>query len=233
MPASLLSNQPQLIQVADLPQLGAASDFLAQFQPRPLSLQIVTPGNLGAMTWQWQLQGDATYSAPVASEAQGGAAWSYTLPDPGYGAITFPDLYYLAGSLYTVSSTGTVTAIGGATIGPTAARFDVRQLACAEVTSVAITWMQPRVVPPVLSIGPQILGWLGDLVIYRLRSRQGMTPEQGGAGDDNVRVRAKMAEDNLKLIGASEDRPPDIVDSSTGSGAGFPVMPLGATLRGW
>jgi hypothetical protein len=70
--------------------------------------------------------------------------------------------------------------------------------------------------------------------MYRLRSRQGMTPPEAGAGDDNVRLRAKDAEKQLMAIGASSDRPPDIVDSSQGdTGAGFNAYPLGDPLTGW
>lgn len=229
--------QVQLIQISDLIQMGSSSEFLTQFQPRPLTVQIVTGGALGTMTWQWQQQGDTAFSAVISSEAQGGGAWSYALPDPGFGTLTFPDGAYVINTTYTISSatpTPTVTPGVGALAGLSATRFDCRQLSCIEVTSLAVTWMQPRVVPPVVSIGSQIVGWLADLVMYRLRSRQGMTPPEAGAGDDNVRLRAKDAETQLKAIGASADRPPDIVDSSQGdTGAGFAAYPIGDSLTGW
>jgi hypothetical protein len=102
------------------------------------------------------------------------------------------------------------------------------------VTSDAVTWMQPRVVPPVVSVGAQIVGWLADLAIFRLKSRSGMTPPGAGSGDDNLRANAEAAEKNLRMIGASEDRPPDLVDSSQGDiGAGFSALPQGDSLRGW
>jgi hypothetical protein len=226
--------QAQLIQVTDLQQLGASSDFLVQFQPRPLTVQIVAGGALGVMTWQWQQVGDSAFSSVISSEAQGGAAWSYSLSDPGFGVLTFPDGTYVINTTYLVSSTGSVTPGASAYAGLTATRFDARLLACIEVTSLAVTWMQPRVVPPVISVGQQIVGWLADIVMYRLRSRQGMTPPEAGAGDDNVRLRAKDAEAQLKAIGASADRPPDIVDSSQGdAGAGFAAYPIGDSLTGW
>lgn len=233
MPSSLLPNQPRLIQVADLGRLGASSDFLAIFQPRPLLVQIVLGGVLGTMTWQWQLQGDSAWSGTINSEAI--TPWSSSPVDPAYAVLTFAAGTYVLGDTYVVSSTGVVTGGSGTGIGLlSATRFDPRADACDEVTSLGVTWMQPRVVPPVLSIGPQIAGWFFDLVKYRLRSRQGMTPAGAGAGDDNDRARAIDAEKNLKMIGASEDRPPDIVDSSQGDiGAGFNAYPQGDDLIGW
>jgi len=233
MPAVLLPNQPQLIQPADLLQIATASDLLAQFQLRPLTLQIVTGGALGTMTWQWQQQGDTAFTPALASELP--APFTFLLPDPGFGTLTFASGTYNANDTYSVSSAGIVTGGSGGGVGLiTATRFNVPQLACIETVSLAVTWLQPRVVPPVLSIGPQILGWLADLVIYRLRSRQGMTPPDGGVGDDNVRARAKDAELQLKAIGASQDRPPDIVDSSASdTGAGFSALPQSDDLRGW
>jgi hypothetical protein len=223
--------QAPLIITADLPRYGASSDFLSQFNLRPLVVQIVAGGDLGAMTWQWQRQGDSAWSELIYSEANAGQPWAYSPADPAFATFTFAPGTYVADATYTVSSTGVVTTSSFA--GLTAARFDVREVACVEVTSLAVTWMQPRVVAPVISVGEQVKGWLADLVIYRLRSRQGMTPEGAGGGDDNVRLRAKDAERNLKAIGASQDRPPDLVDSSAGSGAGFPVYPIGDDLAGW
>lgn len=226
--------QAQLLQVAELYQTGGSSDVLDQFQPRPLTVKIVTGGVLGLMTWQWQPFGDSAYSPEIPSEAQGGAAWTSSLRDPGFGTLTFLDGTYVAGTTYAVSSSGVVTPGAGAFAGLTATRFDCRLIACLEVTSLAVTWMQPRVVPPVISVGSQIKGWMSDLVMYRLRSRQGLTPPEAGAGDDNVRLRAKDAELQLKAIGGSQDRPPDIDDSSAGDiGAGFGAYPIGDSLRGW
>lgn len=225
-------SQAQLIQITDLLQNGASSDFLAQFQPRPLTVQIVAGGVLGAMSWMWQQQGDTAFSAVIQSESMGGSPWSYTPPDPAYGVLTFAPGTYVANDVYTVGSTGIVT--GGSFAGLSATRYDLRQVACLEATSIGVTLMQPRVVPPVLSVGPQIVGWLCDIANYRLRSRQGLTPADAGAGDDNVRARAEAAEKNLQRIGISEDRPPDLVDSSEGdTGLGFNAYPTGDSLRGW
>jgi hypothetical protein len=225
--------QVDLLSPTEALQYGASSDFLSQFQPRPLTVQIVAGGVLGVMSWQWQAQGDVAYSAVVTSEA--GAPQPYLLVDPGYGTLTFAAGTYVTNDIYNVSTAGVVTGGTGGGIGlVSATRFDLRALTCTAVTSKAITWMQPRVVPPVVSVGPQIKQWLAALYVYDLRSRQGMTPPDAGAGDDNQRLRAVDAEKQLRAIGGSEDRPPDIVDSSQGDlGAGFPAQPIGDSLRGF
>lgn len=232
-PAALLPNQPQLILPTDLPRYGMSSDFLSQFAVRPLTVQIVAGGALGAMTFQWQRQGDPAFSAVINSEAA--PPWVSGLDDPGFAILTFAAGTYNANDSYTISSQGVVTGGSGSGIGLiSATRFDVRQDACVEAVSLTVTWLQPRCVPPVLSVGSQIQGWMGDLVSYRLRSRQGMTPPDAGAGDDNVRLRAVNAQTELQKIGASTDRPPDIVDGSAGDlGAGFPAQPVGDPLRGF
>jgi hypothetical protein len=232
-PSALLSNQPQLIFPADLYRLGGSSDFLDQFRPRPLQVQIVAGGAIGTMTWQWQQVGDTAYSAVISSETP--APFAFPLSDPGYGVLTFATGTYVANDVYNISSSGVVTGGSGTGVGLlSATRFDVRQDACVEVVSIGVTWLQPRCVPPITQVGPQIQGWFADLVMYRLRSRQGLTPAGAGAGDDNVRMRADTAQKELQRIGGSEDRPPDIVDSSQGNlGLGFAAYPIGDPLRGW
>lgn len=226
-------SQADLIQISDLLQYGASSDFLSQFQPRPLSVQIVAGGALGSMTWQWQSFGDPAYSAVIASE--NAPPWVYSLPDPGFGTLTFASGTYNANDVYTISTAGVVTGGTGGGIGMVSAtRFDPRAIACTSATSKGVTWLQPRCVPPIISVGPQVKEWLACVAVYALRSRQGMTPPDAGAGDDNVRLRAVDAEKQLRAIGISEDRPPDIIDSSTSNtGAGFAAYPIGDSLRGF
>lgn len=225
-------SQSDLISSTDLLQYGGSSDFLAQFQPRPLTISIATGGVLGIATFTWKAVGDANASAALATET---GPFVATLPDGAWAVLTFAAGTYNLNDTYNVSSQGVVTGGTGTGIGLlSATRFDLRALTCTAVTSKAVTWMQPRVVPPVLSVGPQIKQWLASLAIYDLRSRVGMTPDGAGAGDDNIRARAEDAEKQLRQIGQSEDRPPDLVDSSTGNiGAGFSAYPSGSSLRGW
>lgn len=227
-------SQAPLITPSDLLQNGATSDFLAQFVPRPLSVQIMTAGPLGTMQFAWQQQIDTAYSATIPSESVA-PSWSSDLADPGFGTLTFAPGTYNAGDIYTVSSQAVVTGGTGSGIGlVSATRFDPRLVACARATSDGCTWMQPRVVSPVISVGPQIIGWFADVASFYLRSRQGMTPAGAGNGDDNVRLRYETAEKQLKAIGVSQQRPPDIVDSSPGNaGGGFTVQPISGDLVGW
>jgi hypothetical protein len=224
--------QDLLIQPSELGQYGASSDFLAQFALRPLELQIGIGGALGAMAVQWRRQGETNFSELFYSDAV--SSWSLELPDPSWTTITCAAGSYVAGTLYVISSNGVVIPGVGAIAGIAATRSDQRLLWCTAATSKGVTWMQPRVVPPVISVGAQVKEWLADLAIYGLRKRLGLTPAGAGPGDDEVRARNEAAERNLKLIGSSSDRPPDLVDSSTGNaGAGFNAYPTGDDLRGF
>jgi hypothetical protein len=224
--------QLPLIDAADLLRFGGTSDFLEQFRARPLLILIDGAGVLGVMSFQWKRQGEDNYSATIYSEA--GAAWSYTLPDPAHATLTFAAGAYVANTAYTVDSHGAVTPGVGAFVGLTATRLDLIADACLSATKKAATWMQPRVVSPVISIGEDIKQWIADIAKYGLRSRNGLTPPGAGAGDDNDRLRAVDAEKNLKLIGQSTDRPQDLIDSSGSlEGAGLPAYPTGGDLRGW
>jgi hypothetical protein len=224
--------QLPLIDAADLLRFGGSSDFLDQFRPRPLTILVVTGGAVGAMSFQWKRIDEEHYSATITSEA--GASWAVTLPDLAYATLTFADGAYAPDTAYSVGSTGMVLPGAGAFNGLTATRLDLIADACISATKKAATWMQPRVVPPVHSVGEDIKQWIADVAKYGLRSRNGLTPPGAGAGDDNDRLRAVDAEKNLKLIGQSTDRPFDLVDSSgTTEGAGFPALPTGGALRGW
>src|SRR3954470_15263936 len=224
--------QAPLITAADLLRFGASSDFLEQFRPRQLTVLMVAGGPLGAATFQWKRIDEEHYSATIYSEA--GAAWSVTLPDLAYATLTFAAGAYVPNTAYSVGSLGIVLPGTGAFDGITATRLDLIADACLSATKKAATWIQPRVVSPVLSVGEDIKQWIADIAKYGLRSRNGLTPPGAGAGDDNDRLRAVDAEKNLKLIGQSTDRPYELVDSSgTTEGAGLPAYPTGSPLRGW
>jgi hypothetical protein len=225
--------QAPLIARRDLLNHGASSEFVDWFRLRPIEVQVQTGGALGAVTIAWRVQGDLNWSAPEPSEP--GTSWAWDAPDPAWASLVFPAGSYTAGDTWTVATSGAVVAQGSPSAGPpTATRYDLVALTCAAVTSDAVTWMQPRCVPPVLSLGEGQKGWLAHVAIYRLKSRQGMTPAQAGSGDENLRARALDAEENIKRIGRSDNRPPDIVDSSPGgTGAGIPQMPVSRSSRGF
>lgn len=220
--------QSPLITPAILARYAAGSDFLDAFEVKALSLVITTTGALGTMAFTWQVVGDVYASAPIVSEA--GAPWTKALPDPAWCSLAFAAGTYTSGQTFTVSRTGTVT---GPSSLITATRTNIAEDMCAEVTSEGVTRMQPRVVPPVLVAGVGVEGALARIVIYRLKSRSGLTPQDAGAGDDNIRVLAERAEKFLDSIGRSAQRPPDLVDSSTGGGAGIPQMPVSRSSRGF
>lgn len=225
-------SQSPLITRGDLVSHGASSDFLGQFAVRSIQISCVTGGTLGTATFAWRVFGDASWSAEERSDTA--TPWTWELPDQAWCTATFAAGTYTAGDTWDVSQSGTVTPVDIAPDTVEATRLDIVADTIASVTSDAVTWMQPRVVPPVISLGTGQKGWLAVLAIYRLKSRQGMTPTQAGTGDENLRARALDAEENLKNIGGSAQRPPDIVDSSaTGAGAGIPLMPASDDLRGW
>jgi hypothetical protein len=225
-------SQGLLITPSDLPLYGAASDFLAQFAVQTLVVKITTAGALGTMAWAWKQLGDIDYSDPITSTTTTPNVIS--LPDPGYAALTFAAGSYVLDSTYTIDPSGTVTRAGGAINTVTATRSDIVTSMCEVVTSQAVTWMQPRAKPPIISVGTGCKSWLADIVIYRLKSRVGMSPGTIGSGDENLRLRAEDAEKNLRAIGRSDNRPPDLVDSSTNNlGPGIPLMPRSLTRRGF
>jgi hypothetical protein len=225
--------QSPLITRRDILNHGASSDFLSQFLVRSIEVQVQTGGALGVMTVAWRFQGATTWSVVEGSVA--GAEWIFEVPDPGFADVTFPAHTYTEGSTYTIDPAGNVIPQGSATVGPTAERSDVVGAVIDAVTSDVVTWTQPRVVAPIVSLGEGQKGWAAALAFYRLKSRQGMMPNQAGTGDENLRARALDAETNFKAIGASNNRPPDLIDSSAGggtAGAGF-QMPVSRSSRGF
>jgi hypothetical protein len=224
--------QAALITRRDLLNHGASSDFLERLKIRPIEVQISTGGSLGTMTVAWRPQGATGWSR--AEQSEPGGTWTWDTPDPGYASATFPAAVYTAGHAWTIATDGSVTPQGAAPAGPTAVRNDVVAAIIAGVTSDFVTWAQPRCVPPIVSIGEGQKGWAAAIAVYRLKSREGMTPTQAGTGDENQRARALDAELNIKGIGASAMRPPDIVDSSPGGGGtGIPQFARSRSSRGF
>lgn len=224
--------QAILITRRDILNHAAGSDVVNWFKLRPVEVQILTGGALGTMIVQWRYLGGDTWTGNEGSNA--GATWEWEIPDPAFATITFPAATYVAAQAWTIAVNGTVTPQGATPAGPTATRDDVVTKTCEAVTSDIVTWCQPRVVPPILSLGEGQKGWGARIANYRLKSRQGLTPSQAGTGDENLRALALDAEENFKGIGESAMRPPDIIDSSTSNlGAGLSALPISDTSRGW
>lgn len=225
--------QLPLITEADLVEQGASSDFLAQFRVRPIEVKCTTSGALGVATFAWRPYGATEWSADELSDAA--APWAWSVPEPAWAVVTFAAATYTSGNQWSIAASGVVTPAGGSPSTVTATRVRIVATTIDAVTSDAVTWMaNNRVKPPVLSLGAGQRGWLAAIAIYRLKSRQGMTPSQAGQGDENLRARAIDAEENLKAIGRSDGRPPDLVDSSTNNlGTGIPLMPRSLSPRGF
>src|SRR5579864_6801211 len=220
--------QGPLIVRRDLLNHGAGSDFVAQFDLNPIDLQVVIGGALGTMTVQWRIHGDPDTNWSQAKLSSAGASWAWDAPDPAYASITFPAAGYLIGDSWTIDTLGNITAQTG-THPVTAVRNDVVAAMIARVSSKIAEWTQPRVVPPILSLGEGQKGGAAVIVIYWLKSRQGMTPTQAGTGDENWRALALDAQRDFEAIGRSATRPPDLIDSSAAggtTGAGIPAMPV-------
>lgn len=223
--------QPLLIEDRDLLNHGASSDLLDAFRVRPIEVTIEAGGALGVAMVKWRFIGAPDWSSPEPSEA--GTSWSWTLPDPAFAVVTFGVATYVEGQTWTVATGGTVTPQDGAPATVTASRTNVVLSIRSGVTSDFVTWAQPRCVPPILSIGEGQKAWAAMIAVWRLKLRSGVTPAEAGSGDAMLQREAERCEERIKGIGASAMRPPDIVDSSAGSGAGLSLLPTSESLRGW
>lgn len=229
---STLPQQP-LIDRGDLLAHGAGSDFLDGFRVRPLELQVVAGGGLGQMSVRWRLRGDERWSVPEPS-SEGASTWTWSLEDPAWASVTFIDQQYVEGHTWSVGVTGLVTPQEDAPGGVSSVRQDLVTRHIAAVSSKIAEWTQPRCVPPIITLGEGQKADAAVWVIYRLKSREGLTPKEVGPGDDNWRQLAEDAERNFRAIGRSDNRPYDIVDSSpSGNGAGIPLMPTSRPRRGF
>ncbi len=225
--------QSNLITRRDLLNHGAGSDFVGYFALAPVEVAIDTAGALGVMTVKWRPVGAEDWNQP-AQLSDPGSSWTWEIPDPSWASVTFPADDYVADDAWIIDAAGTVTPVSTAPDTLTGERFDIITTICAGVTSDIVTWAATRCVLPVVSIGEGSKGWGAVIAIYRLKSRQGMTPSGAGSGDENLRARALDAELNFKAIGRADTRPPDFVDSSTsGAGTGIPQLPVSRSPRGF
>ena len=220
-----------LVTRAELPRYGVPSDFLAQFDVRPLEIQIVTGGALGTMTARWRPLGESAWSAVLTSSPR--TPWAIT-PARSFADLSFATGVYIASSLYTVDEAGTITRTLGAIDTLTATRFDVVEINIAAVTAQAVDFMQPRMTAPLLTWGDAVKKNAASWLKYLLKSDVGMAPGQGAVGDENVRLQFEDAQLYFRNIGRGDKKPTDITDSSSGGlGAGLMVSIASDEKAGW
>ncbi|MGH8323450.1 MAG: hypothetical protein ACRETD_06580 [Steroidobacteraceae bacterium] len=216
-----------LVTPALLSRFNVPSSFLAQFAPRPYQIQVLVPGVLGTVQFQWQYPGDSAWSAPIVSTA--GAAWAFTLDDT-FTDLTFAAATYNLNDTYTVDANG---AVSGPSANITAARFDLRQNACSAVTAEAMTLMRDAIHPPLLTWGDDATTHAAAWAYEVLKRGRGMAPEDAAVGDANVLTGGELARKYFASIGEN-GRPDSMTDSSpTVDGPLIPVYPYGDPPRNW
>lgn len=216
-----------LVTPAQLSRYNVPSDFLAQFQPRPFQVQIVVAGALGSMAFAWQWLGDSAYSASIYSAA--GAPWTWTV-DSAFADLTFAAATYGLNDTYIVDTSGHVTGPSG---NVSAALWDQRQLACSAVTLEAMQRMRDAIRPPLLTWGDDATTHAAAWVYAILKRGKGATPQGAGAGDENIFLAEKSAQNFFSSIGAG-GKPDSMTDTSTTTdGPLFAAYPSGDTPREW
>jgi hypothetical protein len=194
--------------LTELEQYGLSYEFLQQFEPRPIEVQITTGGALGAMQIAWRFQGTQNYSDPLKSTAAG--SWAPRLSDV-YADAVFPAGTYVVDSVYVIDAAGAVTTPGGSPA-ITASRFDLRKTATKAASDEAIARMSLE--PPVYAVGDDVRGAVGRIAAYELKSIKGLAPTGAAIGDENLLVRATQAREYLDLIGQDKIESPGLIDSS-------------------
>jgi hypothetical protein len=215
-----------LVEPDKLSRFNVPSAFLAQFEPRPFSILITTPGDLGTMAFAWKWPSDSEWSAPITSDA--GASWAFTLDD-AFADLTFAAHAYVADAVYTIDRNGAV--VGGAEVTP--ARYDLRQNACSSVTSEAMMLMRDAIRPPLLAWGDDATTHAAAWAYALLKRGRGATPTGAGAGDDLIFTAEEMAKTFFAGIGKN-GKPDSMIDSSSSDdGPLFPAYPTADASRGW
>lgn len=199
-----------LVTPSELPRFAVDAAFLERFRVRTLQLEIVTPGALGTMALRWRRLGAVDWSATQVSSPV--ATWTLEL-DEAFAVLTFPADTYSAGT-YTITEDGVVTRQNLAVATPAAARYDLRQIKCQEATDLAIGWMKPEVVPPILAWGNDVKGNCAAMVAYLLLSHKGLASVDAAPGDSNARLRYEDARAWFQGIGRGQPEPDGLVDSS-------------------
>lgn len=202
-----------LITRAKLPRYGLAPEFLAQFDVRPLEVQIVAGGALGTMAARWRALGSDEWSEPVTSSTRAPWGWS---PPGAFTALSFAAGTYGEGVFYTVDEAGTVTSTG---TGLTATRYDCVDDAIAAATGEAIMRMRPKKEPSITAWGAEIERAVAMLVRYLLKDLVGFAPTDANVADFQIKDAAREARELFDKVGRGELSPWEMTDSSA-SGKG-------------
>jgi hypothetical protein len=214
--------------LTELEQYGLSYEFLQQFAPRPVEVQVTTGGVLGAMQIAWRFLGAVNYGDPKKSTS--GSTWAPRLSDV-YADVTFPAGTYVQGAVYVIDEAGAVTTPGGSPA-ITAARFDLRKTITKSVSDEALARMS--VEPPVFAVGDDVKGAVGRIAAYELKSVLGLAPTGAAIGDENLLVRATQARQYLDDIGARKITTPGLVDSSDEAAVGAGLFDAESDEpRGW
>ena len=199
-----------LLQLSELEEYGIDWQLLDPFVPRPIVITIATGGALGTMTFTWNRL-DRPDQVSGEYQTLAGATFQQRISE-GYVDLTFAAGIYVSGSTYTIDTSGMnpppdppmpalVTSSAGAFNGLTARRFDPRISSLMAANDYAVGWMQPKVVPPILTWGNDVRRAVAALFSKLLLSVRGMAPTEAGSADANVIVQAQWAEDWLKSVG--------------------------------
>lgn len=227
-------SQAPLFTFTDMLAHGASTDLLDGYRVKPIEVTVETGGALGEMTVKWRPVGQSDWSAADPSDP--GTTWVWAPRDPAFAVLTFSTATYTAGDSWTVTAAGTVVPQGSAPATLAVTRTNVVDSVIAGVTSDIVTWCQPNAVPPVISIGEGMKSWASTIAIWRLKLRSGVTPSEAGSGDAMLMEEARRCEERFRAVGASANRPPDLIDSSSGggtAGAGLPHLPRSRSSRGF
>lgn len=217
-----------LVPPAQLSRWGIPSAFLAQFEPRPIDVQIETAGALGTMSFVWRWAGDEAWSPAIVSDDDA-TSWVYELED-AFATLTFAAQSYVAATASRIDRNGLVT--GGS--GITAARYDQRAQACSSVTAEVMMRVADAVFAPLVTWTDDWRTHSAQMVYAVLKRGKGATPgDAGGSGDANIFLAEDIARKFFDHIGKS-GRPDGIVDTPVSTdGPLIPAMPSGDALRGW
>lgn len=222
---------PPLCDDIDLPSYGLSWEFLEQFRPRPLVVEITVAGALGTMRWRWRWSDAEAWSDPVLSST---TAPNVVRVEEAYAVLSFAAGTYVADKSYEVSEAGEVTPGSGALDALTASRFDLRALHRQAATDDALGWMAPKVVPPLTAWGSDLRSHVARLVAVRLKKIRGIAPRDVGLGDGVLLDDEERMEKWFRAVGDGFVKLQDLVDSSAGGrGGGLLAYPSSREPRGW